>query len=424
MIRRLKLKWARGEIVWPLILLVSAALLAALSALARWSGQGHAAAFLALVSLIFASLGAVTLAPYVLSRYRKDLRERIPTLSITHRGAFFLLLVTVLGFSSMNSGNNLLVLLLSLLLAALLVSGLLSALVLHGLKVSISVPETIRARDTATCFVTLHNLKRWIPSFALKLRGRQKRERDSEPATDFFTREKVFPYIGIGSDLKLTLKCLFRRRGSYPVDGFEIGTKFPFGLFHRKRMLRTEGSILVYPALMNLRTLFFTYPELQGAEALNLRGHGDSLYGIRRYQSGDSARLVDWKSTARLDQLMVRDFVAENQNLIDLTFHPELNDLSPRSLKQFEKGVSCVAALGDHYWRMSQKFRFTCGETLVLVDGRRNGYEKFMECLALVQPVSRHPETLQNAPARNGIEVAAGHRWVPPGSVAIDYLRI
>ena len=424
MIWRLKLKWARGEIVWPLILLVSAAVLAALSALARWTGQSHAAAFLALVSLIFAALAAVTLAPYVLSRYRRDLRERIPTLSITHRGAFFLLLVTVLGFSSMNSGNNLLVLLLSLLLAALLVSGLLSALVLHGLKVSISVPETIRAQDTATCFVTLHNLKRWIPSFALKLRGRQNQEKDPEPATDFFTREQVFPYIGVRSDLKLTLKCLFRRRGSYPVDGFEIGTKFPFGLFQRKRMLRTQGSILVYPALMNLQTLFFIYPELQGAEALNLRGQGDSLYGIRRYQSGDSARLVDWKSTARLDQLMVRDFVAENQNLIDLTFHPDLNDSSPRSLKQFEKGVSCVAALGDHYWRMGQKFRFTCGETLVRVDGRRNGYESFMECLALVQPVSRPPEAFQLTAARNGIVVAAGHRWVPPGSVAIDYLRI
>lgn len=424
MIRRLSLKWARGEIVWPLILLVSAAVLAVLSALARWTDQSHSSAFLALVSLIFASLAAVTLAPYVLSRYRRDLRERIPTLSITHRGAFFLLLVTVLGFSSMNSGNNLLVLLLSLLLAALLVSGLLSALVLHGLKVSISVPETIRAQDTATCFVTLQNLKRWIPSFALKLRGRQNREQVPEPATDFFSQVKVFPYIGVRSDLKLTLKCLFRRRGSYPVDGFEIGTKFPFGLFQRKRTLRTQGSILVYPALVNLQTLFFIYPELQGAEALNLRSHGDSLYGIRRYQSGDSARLVDWKSTARLDQLMVRDFVAENQNLIDLTFHPDLNDSSPRSLDQFEKGVSCVASLGDHYWRMGQKFRFKCGETLVHVDGRRNSYEKFMECLALIQPVGRHPESLQYPEARNGIVVAAGYRWVPAGSVAIDYLRI
>lgn len=424
MIRQLRLKWAGGEIFWPLILLLSAATLAALSALARWTGQSHAVAFLALVALIFASLAAVTLAPYVLSRFRRDLRERIPTLSITHRGAFFLLLVTVLGFSAMNSGNNLLVLLLSLLLAALLVSGLLSALVLHGLKVSISVPETIRAQDTATCFVTLHNLKRWIPSFALRLRGRQNRKQDPEPATDFFTREQFFPYIGVRSDLKLKLKCLFRRRGSYPVEGFEIGTQFPFGLFRRKRMLRTQGSILVYPALMNLQTLFFTYPELDGAEALNLRGHGDSLYGIRRYQSGDSARLVDWKSTARLDQLMVRDFVAENQDLIDLTFRPDLNDVSDRSLEQFEKGVSCVASLGDHYWRTGQKFRFTCGETEVQVDGRRNGYERFMECLALVQPVSHQPEPLQFSTARNGIVVAAGHRLAAPGSVAIDYLQI
>ena len=352
MIRRLKLKWARGEIIGPLILLLSAAVLAALSALARWTDRGHATAFLALISLIFASLAGVTLAPHVLSRYRRDLRERIPTLSITHRGAFFLLLVTVLGFSSMNSGNNLLVLLLSLLLAALLVSGLLSALVLHGLKVTISVPERIRAQDSATCFVTLHNLKRWIPSFALKLRGRHDRAPEAEPATDFFAREQFFPYIGIRSALKLNLKCLFRRRGSYPVEGFEIGTKFPFGLFHRKRMLRTQGSILVYPALMNLQTLFFVYPELQGTEALNLRGHGDSLYGIRRYQSGDGARLVDWKSTARLDQLMVRDFVSENQNRIDLTFSsPSERFLSPQPGKVREgslvRGVPGGPLLAD-----------------------------------------------------------------------------
>ena len=47
-----------------------------------------------------------------------------------------------------------------------------------------------------------------------------------------------------------------------------------------------------------------------------------------------------------------------------------------------------------------------------------------MECLALVQPVSRPPENHQHEPARNGIQVAAGQRRVPPGSVAIDYLRI
>ena len=257
-----------------------------MSAYARQGGEFHAAAFLGLVALIFASLLCLTLIPQLLARLRLGFRSRIHILSLTRRGALFLFLVIGLVFSTMNTGNNLLILVLSFLFAALLVSGLVSDLILQKLTISLSIPEKIHALQNVVCLVTLHNLKRYFPAFALELRSRQEHPRVHSDQSDFFVQEKNFPYIRAGENLTLELRCSFRSRGIYPVEGFDIRTSFPFGFFSRRRNLETQGRILVYPALSDLKSLFFLYPHLQGMDELNQRGFGSSLFNIRQYQDG------------------------------------------------------------------------------------------------------------------------------------------
>ncbi len=423
MIGRALWSFRAREYLGSLLLLLFALILAAMSAYARRGGEFHAAAFLGLVALIFASLLCFTLIPQVLAQLRLGFRNRIHVLSLTRRGALFLFLVIGLVFSTMNTGNNLLILVLSFLFAALLVSGLVSDLILQKLTISLSIPEEIHALQDVVCLVTLYNLKRYFPAFALELKSRQELPHAHSDQSDFFLQETNFPYIRAGENLTLKLRCSFRRRGVYPVEAFDVRTGFPFGFFSRRRKLETQGRILVYPALSDLRTLFFLYPHLQGMDELNQRGFGSSLYNIRQYQDGDSARHVDWKSTAKLNHLMVKDFAREEQSVMNLFFSSYLPERSTFALDQFEKALSHLTSLGDYYRKQGKSFRFVSENFEIRVSKRRSDFDALMKYLACVQPSKK--DSVSELPlALPCVLFVAGEASVPAGIPTVDYLQL
>lgn len=410
------------EFFWPTFFLVSAFALAVGGSMARHNGQFYAAAFLAIISLVFAFIVCVTLVPKLLARIRLDFLMNLRFFRFTKRGATFILIVFIISFATFNTGNNLLILILAFLLASLIVSGIVASLVLFGLKISLSVPKGIHAKQTAIFLVTLHNLKKFFPSFALKLKGEKEGGEDSQD-TDFFLQEKNFPYVRAGQKLRLRLQCQFGRRGVYPVEGFEVRTTFPFGFFCRGRDLEACGNIVIYPALQDLSPLFCLHPDIQGEEQKNRKGSSNELYNIRRYQAGDSARFVHWKSTAKLANLMVKDFAREEEIPLNVLFSTYLPDQSDANLEQFEKAVSCVASLGYHYRLKGHRFKFDSGEFEVSVDGSTEEYERFMEYLAQVQPAEQMRLDVQQA-TQPYILFAAGDSVELEGVSRVDYLTL
>lgn len=420
------LKWLNirnvKEFFWSAFFLSSALLLAVLSQIAQHNDQPFAAAFFAVLSLIFATVVCVTLVPRLLMRLKLDFLNNLQYFRFTRRGAFFILIILVIAFSTFNTGNNLLILVLSFLLASLMVSGIISNLVLLNLKISLNLPQSIHAGQKVVFFVTLHNLKKFFPSFALRLKGAGKNGAEV-PETDFFVQEKNFPYIRAGEKLRLNLHCDFSRRGVYPVDGFEVTTTFPFGFFARGRKLEAQGRIVVYPALYDIDPVWLRHPYLQGLVEINRKGPGSALYNIRGYQSGDSARFVDWKSTAKVSRLMVKDFAREEENPLRVFFSTWLPEASATALEQFEKAVSCMASLACHYRRRGQKFHFSTGEFEVILNGGEEQYEGLMEYLARVQPSDQRslPAGRLQKPC---VLFAAGGSWKEEGMHLVDYLKL
>jgi uncharacterized protein (DUF58 family) len=254
--------------------------------------------------------------------------------------------------------NNLLILVLSFLLAALLVSGMVSNIVLYGLSVSLSLPEAIHADQNTVLFLTLRNLKKRLPSFALMLRGCSDGTGIKTKLNGFFGLETCFPYVGAEESLTLKQACEFPQRGSYQINGFEIRTRFPFGFFTRLRKVNAEGRITVYPALVPLDRLLGLYPFLRGQEALSRKGSGMTLYNIRDYRPGDDARFIHWKSSGKLSRLLVREFVEEEDVWSHLLFSTHLPDPTEEQLNRFEKGVSCVTSIACFYRRRRRPFTF------------------------------------------------------------------
>ncbi len=401
-------------------LLLTALGMAILGIVSRSQGRGLLAITLSVVALGIAAAVTVMFVPRLARRLSLEYWGSMRLFRVTARGALFLFLLVLIAASTLNTGNNLLVLVLSYLMAALLVSGMVSNLVLHGLRVTLNLPETIHAGQKAFSLLTLHNEKKYLPSFALSLRGKGEAV---EGATDFFSQEKHFPFLRAGSFHTARLEARFHRRGVYPVSGFEVRTKFPFGFFFRGREVPAEGKITVYPLLLDVRSFLRRFPYLQGPEVYNQRGAGTGLYNIRDYQRGDDSRHIHWKSTAKLSRLMVKEFIEERDDAFQVVLSTHLPERTTRALQAFENALSLVASLVLHYRNRTIPFSFYSGEFEIELNGRRENYESLMEYLAWVQPSDRL--LIESAKiGRMAVIFAAGSVGSIGRGPVIDYLTV
>ncbi len=87
----------------------------------------------------------------------------------------------------------------------------------------------------------------------------------------------------------------------------------PLGLFEFKvtSFKRRVECIRTMPLLLPVsdRVKSRGTSTLEGAPAIKMRGL--ETYQLREYTSGDDARLIEWKATARLGQLIVRETLSE-----------------------------------------------------------------------------------------------------------------
>src|SRR5919205_651611 len=79
----------------------------------------------------------------------------------------FVAFLVVIGFAAWNTGNNLLYLILSAMLAFLIAANLIGRVSLAGVAVQLRFPDHIYAGESASISVTLLNHKRWLPSYSV-----------------------------------------------------------------------------------------------------------------------------------------------------------------------------------------------------------------------------------------------------------------
>src|SRR5260370_22933203 len=89
------------------------------------------------------------------------------TIKPTRDGWWCLLVAVGLGVAAINTGNNLLYLLVSALLALIVVSGIFSEQAMRGLALTGVTPEELYAGRPALLGATLANRKRWLTSYSV-----------------------------------------------------------------------------------------------------------------------------------------------------------------------------------------------------------------------------------------------------------------
>jgi uncharacterized protein (DUF58 family) len=98
-------------------------------------------------------------------------------------------------------------------------------------------------------------------------------------------------------------------RGRYAFEDVRAELSDPFALERAIVELPAPGALLVYPRLVHLGPLFTeSGTRSHDGQRLLLRRHsGFELHSVREYEQGESLRRVHWPSTARRNQLMVKE---------------------------------------------------------------------------------------------------------------------
>jgi uncharacterized protein (DUF58 family) len=217
----------------------------------------------------------------------------------TRAGWLFFAITLGVGFAAMNTGNNLLYMVLSLLLAFLVLSGVLSESALRGLSVRRRLPRELFAGAPAPVGIEIHNAQRRVPSFAIVVEDLLA---GGSPAGRVFALR-----VGPGGTVTRSYALTPAARGELAFRGFRVATRFPFGLFSKAMRLDVPGAALVYPAIAPAPLARETQGRETGESAVGTRGESASAASLRAFAPGDSHRRVHWRASWRRGQLLVRE---------------------------------------------------------------------------------------------------------------------
>ena len=319
----------------------------------------------------------------VWSRSIRRAVERRVRYKVTRGGWLFILAVIGTGVAAAATADNLLFLIESALLATLLVSGLASRLSLAALELDFLVPEHVPARRKVPGRLFVRNAKFLLPSFSIRVAGVK------VEGGAVLTSGVYFPSIPARATLDEPVEAMFPRRGAYRENGFAFSTRFPFGFVEKTARVTLRRETIVYPPIDPREGFEDLLAALAGEMETHFRGLGRDFYRIRPYQTFESARHVDWKASAHVGELQVREFAREQEQTVEMFL-----DLAvPLGLDEwFERAVECAAFVA---WRLAAQdagVRFRAQGYDVRIPEEGDIYT-ILKYLALVRPrAGQQPE--------------------------------
>ncbi|MGC1453476.1 MAG: DUF58 domain-containing protein [Candidatus Sulfotelmatobacter sp.] len=386
------------------------------STVSRDAGNVWATLILASTALILAALVGLVTVPYLARRVAVERLRESFDYDVTRAGIVYALVTLVIGIAALNTGNNLLYIVVAAMLAAILVSGVASAWVLRWLELDVRLPEHVFAGRPVAGHIVLHNPRRFLPSFSIRVISTRKKRRKPlkqwqwEPTTFAFPFNRpsdqqwlrlpdrrlrrvmvlppppgifqgmaYFPFLPPQAEVSADLLLSFEQRGRYREDSFGLATRFPFAFLTKTRHVSLPREVLVYPRVEPTDEVFQILPLVRGEWESFVRGRGADLYRIREYMPEDSARHVDWKATAKSGSLKVREFAREDERKLCIAFdNPEPGLISEGA---YEKAVDLTASLGWHFSTQEAEVSF-------VIPGRprTRDLHEFLAWLAVIEP--------------------------------------
>jgi len=231
----------------------------------------------------------------------------------TKEGLIFLGLTFFIGFAALNTGNNLLYLTFGMMLSLIAVSGILSMLNLRKLDVSYTPKQNVFSYIPTSFKFTLSNKKKLIPSYSITIQVGVERA--------------YVTYSPPGTTKTMNIRCFFNKRGMNKLPEVIISTRFPFGFFKKWFSVDFEKTdILVLPKIEKIPLESFEFKHSFGEIQSQRSGLGDDLRYLKPFQEGDNPRLIHWKSSAKVGELIIRELHEDESKRAIIEFKPSTSE--------------------------------------------------------------------------------------------------
>ncbi len=247
-----------------------------------------------------------------ISKVFKNGRNNRVSTRPTKEGITFLGLSIFVGVAALNTGNNLLYLIFGMMLSLIAISGFMSLINLSKIDVQFVTPQNIFALTPVAFNLFITNRKILLPSYSITVE---------------IEREKGFiPYLPAKTTKNAKIRCFFKRRGWNEMPDIYVSTSFPFGFF-RKRVLtkNVKEDILTYPKIEKISIKDSLFNQWSGDRQSVKTGSGGDrtdIRSIRTYRHGDNPKLIHWKSSAKIGELMIREMHDDESKSAVIEFNP------------------------------------------------------------------------------------------------------
>jgi uncharacterized protein (DUF58 family) len=299
-------------------------------------------------------------------------------LTFTREGKVYVGVTLGVGFAAVNTGNNLLFLVLGLMLGLIIVSGILSELTLRGIEVRRRAPRRTEAKVPFAVELALKNNKGHSASFGVELRD----EIDGEP----FRRRCFFLRVGSGEERSVAYRCELPRRGRVVFEGTIVSTRFPFGFFEKRRYVELFDEVIVLPERIEVDPSLPFSKEGSGVRSSDRPGAGQDFRDLREMVPGDDPRRIHWRSTARLGRPMIRVNDAEARGFVEVVLDPAPKGEDGVALEQVEQDIRAAGTIVRELTQRGLSVRLVTSPEHALEAGDRDGAISLLEHLALLDP--------------------------------------
>jgi uncharacterized protein (DUF58 family) len=181
-------------------------------------------------------------------------------------------------------------------------------------------------------------------------------------------------------------------RGSHVWKTTEVTSADFFGFFKTRAFKENHSEVLVFPGWTSVGPLLLTPKKLfgyAGKLASKQPGNGTDFYGVRGFNEGDSLRRVNWRVSAKYDELYVRENRLERNTTVNIVVDARaaVNNMA-RGDELFEFSLTAAASVAEQCLRAGHEV------ALVLVGQRytkvragvgRRHFERILKALTHAQ---------------------------------------
>ncbi|MCP4675861.1 MAG: DUF58 domain-containing protein [Deltaproteobacteria bacterium] len=316
------------------------------------------------------------------------------SLSFTREGKIYIVVTLGVGFAAVNTGNNLLFLVLGLMLGLIIVSGILSEVTLRRIDVRRRVAKRVEAGVPFAVELALRNKKRFASSFGVELRD----EIDGAP----FRRRCFFLRVGKNEERAVAYRCELTKRGRTSVGGTIVSTRFPFGFFEKRRFIKLVDEVVVLPARIEVSIPMPLAREGGGTRSAAILGPGQEYRELRDMIPGDDPRRIHWRSTAKLGMPLIMETDADAQGHIEVVLDAAPSGGDTSAFEQVEQNIRAAGTIIRDMIQLGVSVSLVTSPDVALEAHDQNSAMALLTHLALIDPVaakSNRPPVGRNSAA-------------------------